>query len=117
MLYIMHICHILLSFPNNAVTSREQTTFLVGGRPPASGLPWQDAAVGLLGGSWTHTGLQVATYHRNTQARLPWPCRLGSRQAKSQESCSREKKEKLNLSKNIVPVNWQGQGQIGLRVV
>lgn len=29
----------------------------------------------------------------------------------------KERKEKLNLSKNIVPERWQGQGQVGLHVV
>lgn len=59
-----YICHIFLSFPSSAVTSREQTPFLVGGEPPASGLCWWGAAVGLHQGTWAHTGLQLAKYQK-----------------------------------------------------
>lgn len=63
--------------------------------------------------------MQPAEYHRNKQARLPWPCQPASKlKAKETVPGKRKKrKEKLNLSKNIVPEHWQGQGQVGLRVV
>lgn len=45
------------------------------------------------------------------------PASQSTGKVKAKKIVPGKRKEKLNLSKNIVPEHWQGQGQIGLPVV
>lgn len=74
--------------------------------------------MGLHQGTWAHTGLQLAKYQKYTgEVALAMPASQSTGKVKAKKTVPGKRKEKLNLSKNIVPEHWQGQGQIGLPVV